>query len=46
MIDRIGFNGHSKQLWLYWAAPERGEGFIGNTLSNFYGSLMYPEDRF
>ena len=35
----------TQQLWLYRAAPERGEGYIGNPLSNFYGSLTCPEDR-
>ena len=33
----------SQQLWLYWSAPERGEGYIGNPLFEFlYGSLKCP----
>ena len=35
----------TQQPRLYRAAPERGEGFIGNPLSNFYGSLSCPVDR-
>ena len=35
----------TQQLWFYWTAPERGDGYIGNPLSNFYGSLTCPEDR-
>ena len=35
----------TQQLWLYRAAPERGERYIGNPLSNFYGSFTCPEDR-
>ena len=32
----------TQQLWLYLAAQDRGEGYIGNPLSsNFYGSLMF-----
>ena len=44
MIDWIGVNGHYAKLWLCWATPERGEGYIGNSLSNFY-MVLYCSQR-
>ena len=43
-MNELGFT-TSQQLWLYWAAQKRGEGYIGNPLSNFYGSLTCSEDK-
>ena len=40
---RIVFYGNSTAMAIYWAAPERGEGYEGNALSNFYCSFTCPE---
>ena len=44
LIDWIGFNGHSTAMVILGRPRER-EGYIGNPLSNFYGSLTCQEER-
>ena len=44
LIDWIGFNGHSTAMVILGRPRER-EGYIGNPLSNFYGSLTCREER-